>query len=60
MKTMRRKSHKLCSNTQNQKTKLNPPQRVAEKNFSGPTYDASYLSSGSYDLHCHHIRELSK
>ena len=36
--------------SQNQKTRLKDPQRVAKKNFSGPTYDTSYLSPRSYDL----------
>ena len=49
------KSHKLWSKTQNQKTRLKAPQRVAEKNFSGPTYDTSISHLDPMIFNCHHI-----
>ena len=54
------KSHTLWSKTQNQKTRLKDPQRVVEKNFSGPTYNTYYLSPGSYDLQLSSYQKIVK
>ena len=50
----------LWSKTHNQKTRLKAPQRVAEKNLSGPTYDTSYLSPRSYDLQLSSYQRIVK
>ena len=52
------KSHKLWSKTQNQKTRLKAPQRVAKKNFSGPTHDTSISHLDPMIFNCHHIRKI--
>ena len=46
------------SKTQNQKTRLRAPQRVVEKNFSGPTYDTSISHLDPMIFNCHHIRKI--
>ena len=58
MKTWEEKSHKLLSKTENQKTRLKAPQRVAEKNFSGPTHDTSISHLDPMIFNCHHIRKF--
>ena len=52
------KSHKRLSKTQNQKTRLKAPQRVAKKNFSGPTYDTSISHLDAMIYNCRHVREF--
>ena len=57
MKPREEKSHKLLSKTQNQKTGLKAPQRVVEKNFSGPTYDTYISHQDPMIYNCQHVRE---
>ena len=54
--TLRRKK----SQTQNQKTRLKAPQRVAEKNFLGPIYDTSISHLDPMIYNCRHVREFSE
>ena len=60
MKPWEEKSHELLSKTQNQKTRLKAPQRVAEKNFSGPTYDTSISHLDPMIYNYRHVREFSE
>ena len=60
MKPWEEKSHKLLSKTRNQKSRLKAPQRVAEKKFSGPTYDTSISHLDPMIFNCHHIRKISE
>ena len=43
----------------NQNNRLKAPKRVAEKNFSGPTYDTSLSHRDLMIFNCHQIGELS-
>jgi hypothetical protein len=60
MKPWEEKSHKLLSKTQNQKTRLKAPQRVAEKNFSGPTYDTSISNYDPMIYNYQHVEKFSE
>ena len=51
------KSHELWSKT-HQKTRLKAPQRVAKKNFSGPTHDTSISHLDPMIFNYHHIRKI--
>ena len=44
----------------NIKTRLKAPERMAEKNFSGPTYDTSISHQDLTIFNFRHIRELSE
>ena len=46
--------------TQNQETRLKAPQRVAEKNCSGPIYDTPISHRDLTIFNYHHIGELSE
>ena len=50
----------MWSKTQNQKTRPKDPQRVAKKNFSGPTHDTSISHLDPMIFNCHHIRKIFK
>ena len=54
----KKKGHKLLSKTQNQKTRLKAPQRVAKKNFLGPTYDTSIPHLDPMIYNCRHVRKI--
>ena len=57
MKPWEEKSHGLWSKTRNQKTRIKAPERVAEKNFSGPTYDTSISHLDPMISNYHHIKK---
>ena len=57
-KPWEKKIYRLWSKTQNQKTRLKAPQRVAEKDFSSPTYDTSFSHMDPMIFNCHHIRKI--
>ena len=59
-KPLEEKSHRLWLKTQNQKTRLKAPQRVAKKNFVGPTYDTSISHMDPIIFNCHHIVKFSE
>ena len=50
MKTMRRKRSQTMVKDTKPREKLKAPQRVVEKNFTGPHIGYIYLSQGSYNL----------
>ena len=53
-----KESHRLWSKTHNQKTRLKAPQRVAKKNFSGPTYDTCISHLDPMIFNCPHIIKI--
>ena len=60
MKPQEEKSHRLWSETLNQKTRLKAPQWVLEKNFSGCMYDTSISHQDPMIYNYQHVRKFTE